>query len=1213
MRPAALLGTFVHPKKINMIQKLRQKLALTLVSTAFLGAGTIKAQSCGVSISATSTLICAGSQVTLTNNAVNSFTWSGGSTAASLAVNPTVTTSYSLSVANLTCTPVITIQVDNTPTVTAVANPSSVCLGKTATLTATGATSFTWSGGITNGGSFTPTATAGYTVTGANSCGTATAAVSVAVLSLPTITASLSQPSVCLGGSVQINAGGGTGYTISPSATANSSFVPSTSNNYTITGVGSNGCTNTATAALTVLTLPTLSLSASSNPVCLGSSVTINANGAVSYTASGGLTPGSAFTPTATSLYTVTGTGANGCTNSSTLNLQVVTTPTITILNSPTVCAGSTAVLNAGGATSYTWSNGVNNNSAFTPTITDSYTVTAFNGCTNTATTTIALIALPNIQAGLSQPSVCRGATVQIAAGGGVSYTVTPTVPVNTAFSPTASTTYTVRGTSAAGCTNSAVTSVTVFALPTVTASISTPSICNGNTVMVSAGGAINYAISSYTLETAISPTVSGTYTITGSDINACTNTATVTLLVINPPTVGFIASSTSVCAGKSLTLTGTGANTYTWTGGVSNGASFTPTATSSYTVSGSNACGSSSSVANVTVNTLPTLTVTVSSPSICSGSTVQITASGATAYSVSPATVTVSTPFMPSATSAYTVTGASANGCTSTAVANISVTTTPSVPPVFSPAAICVGQSATLSATGATGYSWTAANFAGSNSTTVVVNPTVTTTYTLTRNNGGCVTIQQNTLVVNTLPVLNVSAPTTICACTGIATLSATGANTYTWQPAVSFTNSMTVSPCSTTNYTVGASNAFCSTYSTVLVTALANPILTVVASSPSLCAGGTVSMTATGAASYTWVAASALLGTGPVLTQTLNNTTAFVLAGTNANGCIGAVNQLVIVNPNPTLSITGNTSLCTGNSTTLTVTDADANAAVTYSWSAPGFTSTASSNTLQPAATTVYSVTGTYATGCSSKNTVTVTVYNANFTLAPQAAICAGSNATLSASGSATSYAWNTTPQQNGNQVVVSPAISTTYIVTGANNLCTQTRSMSVVVKALPNVSLTVPKNIICPYETISLNASGADTYTWTGGEQSTAINYTAPASAALTSATFAVTGSDAATGCSKTATASVFVSNCTGIEQQGASAAFEVYPNPNNGEFSIAGPQGMHVVLFDELGREVLHVTLTDSVARINAIELKAGVYVLLGSTDNGQRLVKKVIVH
>lgn len=138
--------------------------------------------------------------------------------------------------------------------ITAIAGPSysatslSTCSGNTISLTSTGATSFTWSPAITNNVAFTPSASAGYTITNTNSVTTCsnTAVANVTVNSLPTVSASTTNTLICVGQTATLTATGTSAtYTWNTSATGNSiSVSPSVTTNYTVTGTSLNNCTN---------------------------------------------------------------------------------------------------------------------------------------------------------------------------------------------------------------------------------------------------------------------------------------------------------------------------------------------------------------------------------------------------------------------------------------------------------------------------------------------------------------------------------------------------------------------------------------------------------------------------------------------------------------------------------------------------------------------------------------------------------------------------------------------------------------------------------------------------------------------------------------------------------------------------------------------------------------------------------------------------------
>src|SRR5205814_2289561 len=101
--------------------------------------------------------------------------------------------------------------------------------------------------------------------------------------------------------------------------------------------------------------------------------------------------------------------------------------------------------------------------------------------------------------------------------------------------------------------------------------------------------------------------TATTTYMVTGTDVNGCMNTATTTVTVNPLPTVVANSTATAVCTGSNVTLTGSGATSYTWDNSVTDGVPFAPGSTTMYTVTGTDANGCmNTDMITVTVNPLP-------------------------------------------------------------------------------------------------------------------------------------------------------------------------------------------------------------------------------------------------------------------------------------------------------------------------------------------------------------------------------------------------------------------------------------------------------------------------------------------------------------------------------------------------------------------------------------------------------------------------------
>jgi gliding motility-associated-like protein len=643
----------------------------------------------------------------------------------------------------------------------------TVCTPTQTTLTATGASTYTWNNGITNGVPFTQAIGATtYTVSGtdANGC-VNTDQVIVTVNPLPAIGAGNDQ-SICIGQNVTLSGSGGTSYTWNNGVTNSLAFTPSVSTTYTVSGTDANGCVNTDQVVVTVNPLPLVN-AGSDQAVCSGNPVTLSGSGAVNYSWNNGVTNGVAFIPGSSTTYTVTGTDANGCINTDQVLVTVNNLPTVNAGSDQTVCIGATVTLTATGASTYSWNNGINNGVVFTPAATQTYTVTGTTaaGCTGTDQVLVTVNPLPNVGAGTDQ-AICIGGTVTLNGSGASTYLWSNGVTNGVAFTPGATATYTVTGTDVNGCINTDQVVVTVNPLPNVNAGQDVV-ICIGQSVTLSGSGAITYTWNNgVTNGLAFSPTTSSTYTVTGTDANGCIDTDQVAVTV-NPLPLVNAGLDQTVCLGSQVTLSGSGATTYTWNNGVANGVAFTPSAvTVTYTVSGTDANGCvSGDQVNVTVNPLPNINAG-SDQTVCAGVSVTLNATGGVNYSWSGGVSNGISFIQPVGTSTYTVTGTDANGCINTDQVNVVVNP---IPNVFAgnDLVICENETVVLTGSGAASYSWDNGITNG-----VSFTPNAgTLTYTVTGTSAaGCIASDEVLVTVNPLPVVSFSPGATL-GCTPFTT----------------------------------------------------------------------------------------------------------------------------------------------------------------------------------------------------------------------------------------------------------------------------------------------------------------------------------------------------------------------------------------------------------------------------------------------------------
>ena len=574
------------------------------------------------------------------------------------------------------------------------------------------------------------------------------------------------------------------------------------------------------------------------------------------------------------------------CTDTSNvLNITVNPLPNVSAGTNQNICLGNTVTLSGSGATSYTWDNNVLDWVPFSPTTTQTYTVTGtdVNGCTDTAQVTVTVNALPSVGAGQNQ-TVCAGTSVTLSGSGASSYVWDNGVNDGVSFTPGSTQNYTVTGTDANGCTDTAQVTVTVNALPTVSAG-QNQTVCAGTAVTLSGSGANTYTWNNGVSNgVAFTPAATQTYTVTGTNANGCSNNAQVTVTVNALPTVSAGQNQT-VCAGTAVTLNGSGANSYTWNNGVSNGVSFTPAVTQNYAVTGTDANGCSNTAqVTVTVNALP-IVGAGQNQTVCAGTAVTLNGSGANSYTWNNG-VSNGVSFTPAASQNYTVTGTDANGCANTAQVTVTVNALPTVSGGQNQA-VCAGDSITLNGQGAVTYQW---NNGASNG--VSFTPAVTQNYTVTGTDAnGCANTAQVTVTVNALPTVSAGQNQEVCAGDSI-TLNGSGADTYQWdnnvQDGVSFT------PAATQTYTVTGTNANgCS--NTAQVTVTVNALPTVNAGEDTVVCDNdfpvTISANGNPNLSYAWSNGSNTQQT------TITSAGTYTVAVTDGFGC-SASDDIIVIN---------------------------------------------------------------------------------------------------------------------------------------------------------------------------------------------------------------------------------------------------------------------------------------------------------------------------
>jgi gliding motility-associated-like protein len=573
----------------------------------------------------------------------------------------------------------------------------------------------------------------------------------------------------------------------------------------------------------------------------------------------------------------------------------------------------------------------------------------------------------------------------------------------------------------------------------------------------------------------------------------------------------------------------------------------------------GSTACnGTPFTLSTATVSNNPGTVLVTANSSVCAGNSVTLTAVGATNYTWSPATGLNTTTgatviATPATTTTYTVTGS--GGCTTcTATTTVTVNPIPNVSVTPAAPSICSGQSTTLTASGATTYTWSpATGLNTTNGATVTANPTTTTTYTVTGTAAGCTDSATVTVTVNPIPTVTISpTPPTICAGQSIA-ITANGAVNYSWSPATGLSATtgatVTASPSATQSYTVtGTSGAGCngSRFFTVTVNPL--PVISVNPAIPSLCSGSTVVLAASGANTYIWSPGTGLSATtGTSVTANPTSTGFYNITGTDANGCVGTHAFTIIVTSAVIANISTTEPLCNGSS------DGTAQANVT-SGSAPYNFLWSNGQTTNPATGLPagnISVTVTDNVGCSRTANATLTEPTAISSTITPYTFPGGANiscnsytdgsADLTVSGGTGDYTFLWSNGQTTEDLSNAAAGNFTVTITDENN-CVATNTVTLTEPASMTAALNSPTNsggynISCAGEDDGVinatvtNGTAPFTYLWSNGSTSQNIS-----NGTAGNQTFMVTD---ANGCSTSA--SITLTEPAGMSSSVAAATY------------------------------------------------------------------------
>ncbi|MES2704861.1 MAG: T9SS type B sorting domain-containing protein, partial [Bacteroidota bacterium] len=585
---------------------------------------------------------------------------------------------------------------------------------------------------------------------------------------------------------------------------------------------------------------------------------------------------------------------------------------------------------------------------------------------------------------------------------------------------------------------------------------------------------------------------MAGTYTLSTTNTANCIPFLTQTINVVVNPTPTINVSNSTVCSGATASLIASGANSYTWNPGplIGNSVTINPFSTTVYTVTGASVAGcSASATKTVFVPSTLTLNIAASAPSVCVGSNITLTASlagGNPAYSFTwtggPFTPVYNTT-RPAGVYIYTVTGKDFNNCFAVKTTSLSFV----APPIVSAPAlsICPGTTGTLTASGATSYTWRPGNIVGN---PFMVTPLVSSTYTLVGAAAGCTAGATTTINLKPLPSLTFNTASITCASLGSATVNASGGGlgpySYSWTPSGQTTSiAVNLNPGVYTLSVFDAGSG-CTSASTTTFTSLI-PFTGTLSATNSLSCNGISTATAgivvaggSGNQSYLWSSAP---GTQTSSVATGLGAGIHTIVVTDAVTFCTVTETFQVTQPLPlSIGVLTSASLaCVGANIVMTATASGGTAPFSYTWTS-GPSNFIYATTQSSGGTYTYVVNASDANNCQASSGASLIFVDYPVLSVSSATICNGAVASLSVSGAQT-YLWHP-GGFSGNNINVAVSANTTYSVTGKTLGCATTATTTILVNAPPVPAINTSSSV-CLGGSINLNASGVGTFLWQG----------------------------------------------------------------------------------------------------------------------------------
>ncbi|MFM7017121.1 MAG: gliding motility-associated C-terminal domain-containing protein [Bacteroidota bacterium] len=935
-----------------------------------------------------------------------------------------------------------------------------------------------------------------------------------------------------------------------------------------------------------------------------------------------------------------------GCTAKDTVKVIVKPVPTANAGSNLYLCSGVNGQLGtistSGYNYSWTPSTGLSNPSISNPVVsltnngatTDTvfyYLNTDLAGCQNYDTVRVVVGPVPTANAGTSQ-TYCSGqsATIGSTSTSGYTYSWTPSTGLSstTVSDPTSAATnsgnspititYSVI-TTWFGCKDTATVDVTIKPVPASVAGVN-QLLCSGSTVQLGGtttnGYTYTWSPGTNLSDSLISnPTLSDTttaltpdtlfYSVT-TELNGCTSSDTVQV-VLSPVPTAQAGNDITFCSGQSGTIGDLSITNYNYSWSPSTGISGPTQSSTTVTLNNSTTaiethnyilttnlfgCLDHDTVA-VNVKPLP-ISEAGTAISSCNGDTVSIGANATNGYTyvwtpntalssdtTSTTQVYISNTGTSASTIYYTVV-TTLNGCTTSDSVAVTSNPLPIVTTQANPSAICIGQSTTVSASGASTYNWydiLSPGVAVGTGSALTVTPQTTTTYFVEGTSAAnCISYDTITITVNPLPIVQILTASTNLCYGDTMTLTGSGATNYSWTElatgnSLGSTSSINVAPTSNTSYILnGIDGNSCANADTIDITVNPAPTVNGITGTLSVCPGATGVQywvnNPNPSSSYNWIITNGTIASGQggdtitidwpgIQTPALVSVVEVTDKGCPSDTVMLPVNINVVLDP---LAPTGANTLCANLAQGISYTTLNTPGSV-YTWHAQGGTIISGDgtnnvvvdwNVAGPQIVALWydensTTIDTVCAGVSDTLYVTINPIPSTSAITGNNAICVGDSATYSViNTTGSTYSWNISggtfngiSTSNSTTATMTTVPSAVVSVQETNNYgCIGTTvTYNVTVNALPNADAGTTATI-CSGTTTTLNASGGTSYAWTTNSTLDNLTISNPVASPTTTTTYYVLVTDA-NGCKKSDSVMVVVNQLPNVTASNSTA--------------------------------------------------------------------------